>query len=185
MRSRVLLASGPVRVVAALAVLALSCVLAGCTPHIGDHCNLNTDCSLQGTRVCDNSQPNGYCTQFNCGPNTCPDNAACVAIYSAVPGCPYDGYQTPARTARSMCLANCAQNSDCRTGEGYTCVDPTQAPLSGVVIDDNQNKRVCVVVADYSAVGLEAGADAAAVCSPTGPMVPPIDAGVPDAPGGG
>lgn len=60
--------------------------LAGCTPHIGDHCNLNTDCALEGTRACDNAQPNGYCTVFNCSPDTCPDNGpVCMPEGPVVP----------------------------------------------------------------------------------------------------
>ena len=91
----------------ALALLfAAAMLLMGCTPNVGDHCNLNTDCSLQGTLVCDNSQPNGYCTRFNCAPNTCPAGAACVLLYSEVPGCPYDGYSSPSRTQRTVCMKN-------------------------------------------------------------------------------
>ncbi len=174
-----------VRVAAAAAALAGALVLAGCTPHIGDRCTLNTDCSIQNDRICDNAQPNGYCTIFGCGPNQCPDNAACVLLYSTVPGCPYDGYSSPSRTARTMCLANCFTDSDCRNGEGYVCRDPTQPPIDGVVIDDNQAKKVCVVRPDYNAgAPYSAVGDAAAVCLPSGPDVPPIDAGIPDAPGG-
>ncbi len=163
--------------------------LAGCTPQIGDHCNLNTDCSLQGTLVCDNSQINGYCTSFNCSPNTCTDNAACVMFYSSVPGCGYDGYQSPSRTYRTLCLKACNSNSDCRTGEGYECANPQGPPWNGVIIDDVQNRNVCMVIPP----ALDGGAfdnpyvDAQApVCMPAGPVVAPIvEAGAPDAPAGG
>src|SRR5579863_3322454 len=62
--------------------------LVGCTPHVGDHCNQNSDCSLQGTLQCDTSQPNGYCTLFSCTGNSCQNNAVCVALNASVPGCP-------------------------------------------------------------------------------------------------
>src|SRR4051812_10031586 len=51
-------------------------ILAGCTPSIGDKCVLSTDCSTRGDRLCDTSQPDGYCTQFNCSKNGCPDDSA-------------------------------------------------------------------------------------------------------------
>lgn len=169
-------------------VLAAAMFLAGCTPNVGDHCNLNTDCSLQGTLVCDNSQNNGYCTRFNCAPDTCPGNSACVLLYAAVPGCPYNGYASPSRTQRTLCLKVCGQNSDCRTGEGYECRPPSA--LDALIIDDNQNQNVCVVSPTVDA-GTDANpyADAEApVCMPEGPIVPPIpiqEAGAPDAGQGG
>jgi len=180
-----------------LTVCAGAAMLAGCTPQIGDHCNLNTDCSLQGTRVCDNAQTNGYCTSFNCAPNTCIDNAVCVMLYADVPGCPFNGYQSPSRTQRTLCMKGCSQNSDCRTGEGYECVDPTVAPLDGVELDDVQGRKVCSVIPiplDAGAMSDAGGGAVAPVCMPEGPVVPPIveagagggvDAGAPDAPAGG
>src|SRR3954471_3131253 len=84
----------------------------GCTPSIGDKCVLSTDCSTRGDRLCDTSQPDGYCTQFNCAKNGCPDEAACVLFNSNVPGCGYDdragGYGS--RVARSFCVAKCSSN---------------------------------------------------------------------------
>jgi hypothetical protein len=180
----------------ALAVLAATAalLLTGCTPHVGDKCVLNTDCSLQGTRVCDNSQPNGYCTLFNCAPNSCPDNAACVMIYSEVPGCPYDGYAAPPRTGRTMCMASCSKDSDCRTQDGYVCRDPQQPPINGLVVDSNW-QTVCVVSPDYSNASWPVGGvvgvasfdaspgDAAPVCQASGPPVTPYEASTPSEPG--
>ena len=163
-------------------VVAGAAGLVGCTPHIGDHCNLNTDCSIQGTLLCDTSQPNGYCTFFNCAPNSCQNGAVCVMLHASVPGCPYDDYQAPSRTARTMCLAPCSKNSDCRTGEGYECADPTQAPWDAIIIDSNNLQKVCLVnpslgvPASFDDAG--AGDDGPNVCQATGPDVPPIDAGV-------
>jgi hypothetical protein len=165
-------------------------MLSGCTPHVGDHCVLNSDCSLQGTLVCDNSQNNGYCTAFNCVPDSCQAYSVCTMLYSSVPGCPYNGYQTPSRTGRSLCLKACGDDGDCRTSEGYVCRDPMEPPWNGLIIDDNPNQKVCVPDPDYpyqqwpvlGVVGdpyLDATpADAtAAVCMPTGPVVTPFDAG--------
>jgi hypothetical protein len=155
----------------------------GCTPHIGDHCNLNTDCSLDGTRVCDNASNNGYCTSFNCGPNTCIDNAVCVMLYPSVPGCPFNGYQAPSRTQRTLCLKGCGQNSDCRGSEGYECADPASAPWDALILDDNTHQKVCIARPEVDggqvSPSYDAG-DAAPVCLPEGPVVPPIGDGASD-----
>jgi hypothetical protein len=136
------------------ALLALSLV-AGCTPKIGDACTQSTDCSTQGNRVCDTAELGGYCTIFDCARNSCPDMASCVVFNVSVPGCAYDDYLAPERTGRSLCMARCESNSDCRGG--YECVDPRQPPFSAVILDDTQ-QRVCVespavsILADGSVV---------------------------------
>jgi hypothetical protein len=151
--------------------------MAGCTPSIGDQCALSTDCSLQGDRACDTAQPNGYCTQFNCSANTCPDQAACIVFGSSVPGCPYNDYMSPSRTARAFCMAHCQQDSDCRQSDGYVCRDPRSGPWNAIILDDNQSERICISPPDY-AYPPDASLADAAVCLATGPKVPPIDAGV-------
>jgi hypothetical protein len=150
----------------ALALLAgLSAATAGCTPHIGDKCVVNTDCSISNTRQCDTSQPTGYCTVFNCAPNTCPDNAACVLFQASVPGCPLDDYSAPSRTGRTFCMETCNSDSDCRQGDGYHCADPTGAPWSAQIVDDAQGRRVCILPSD-SPGGATVGAP---VCPGTPP----------------
>jgi hypothetical protein len=164
--------------------------LAGCTPHVGDHCVLNTDCSLQGTLVCDNSANNGYCTEFNCIPDSCQPYSVCTMFYSTVPGCPYNGYQSPSRTSRTLCLKACATDGDCRQSEGYVCANPMDPPWNGLIIDDNPNQLVCLQAADYPYqtwpvldvvgdpyVDAEAPDAVAPVCMATGPTVAPYDAG--------
>jgi hypothetical protein len=143
----------PLRLLLALALLG------GCTPEIGDKCVLSTDCSTRGDRLCDTSQPGGYCTQFICTKNSCPNEAACVLFGSAVPGCGYDDRagQYGSRVARAFCVAMCAGDGDCRPG--YVCGDPKAAPWSGLIQDDDQNKRGCLVApTDYD---LDGGLDAA------------------------
>src|SRR4051794_157162 len=68
---------------------ALSVASFACTPVIGDKCTVSTDCSIRGDRLCDTSQPAGYCTQLNCRAGGCADEASCVLFSSAVPGCNY------------------------------------------------------------------------------------------------
>ena len=174
----------------ALGLLLLSTAAAGCAPKIGDKCVLSTDCSQQGTLVCDTSQPAGYCTQLNCNNGSCPNDAVCVAFQSSVPGCAYDDYQSPSRTARSFCMAHCSDNSDCRQSEGYVCANPIFAPWSAAILDNNQSQKVCIVAAGRLA---DASPDPeAAVCmsySVDAGSVPTPDAGgdssEPDAGGAG
>lgn len=164
-----------------VAVFALVLCAAGCSPKVGDHCQLNTDCGSSGTLVCDTSYPNGYCTQFNCTPDVCQNEAACVEIYPSVSGCPYDDYHSPSRTGRTFCLAQCNSDSDCRTGDGYVCRDPRTFPYSAAIIDDVQTQRVCVPGASYAEPpegGLEGGLPEGSVCSVSGPPVPALDAAV-------
>ncbi len=181
-------AFAPVPVLVALAFAGASSALLGCTPVIGDHCALSTDCSVQGTRVCDTSEPNGYCTEIGCTANLCPDNATCVEFNASLPGCGYDDYSAPSREGRSMCMRSCQSDSDCRESEGYSCVDPRVQ--SGAIILDSISAdspwRVCMVA------GTATSSADAAVCSPDRPDAPPLDlssgeggAGVVDATVGG
>jgi hypothetical protein len=161
------------------AAAALLSAVAACTPEIGDKCILSTDCSIRSDRVCDTSQPNGYCTT-NCRGNSCPDKAACVLYNTSIQGCGFDDRAGPfgSRVARSFCTARCFSNADCRTEEGYICADPKAYPWKAFILDDVQDQTVCLVM---PAEGLEGGVDAstndAAVCKATTDDVAPIDAG--------
>ena len=162
-------------------VAALAAFASGCTPQIGDKCVLNTDCSVQGTLQCDTSQPNGYCTFFDCAPDTCQNQATCVLFQAAIPGCPYDDYQAPARTGRTMCLKQCHKNSDCRESDGYICthlvecnggVCESLAPWHAQIVDDDQTQQVCILAPDYDAGPIASYlVEAGGVCSPSGPSV--------------
>jgi hypothetical protein len=151
--------------------------LSGCTPSIGDKCVLSTDCSIRGDRLCDTSQPGGYCTIFNCQGNLCPEEAACILFHPNVQGCQYDD-RSPSRTGRTFCMRQCNTNSDCR--EGYVCADPRQPPWSALILDDDQNQRVCIVPPDNGVIGPGAtvSIEDAAVCSPQPPEAGPLDGGM-------
>jgi hypothetical protein len=185
-----LLGSGTGRLHALAALLggmALPVAAAGCAPKIGDKCVLSTDCSTQGTLVCDTSQPAGYCTQLNCTNGSCPNDAVCVLFQSSVPGCAYDDYQSPSRTGRSFCMAHCGENSDCRQSDGYICQDPTSQPWNASILDNNQAQRVCIVAP--SPLSPDASDPGAAVCMTYADAAPdaPVDGGdasEPDAEGG-
>ena len=100
----------------------LVAVAAGCKPKVGDDCRISTDCSAAGDRLCDITAPGGYCTVYNCEPDSCPeDESLCVefgAQRSPVSKC--EDKQSPSPYGRACCMATCDDNSDCRTG--YTCV---------------------------------------------------------------
>lgn len=81
----------------------------GCKKVIGDPCSVASDCSISGDRQCDITQYDGYCTQAACDPNSCPDNASCVA---------FDAHAS--RLERRYCMESCETDDDCRTPE-YHC----------------------------------------------------------------
>lgn len=122
----------------ALALLAL-----GCAPQIGDDCDTSQDCSQGGERLCDVTQPDGYCTVFNCEPGSCPDNSVCVVFAvdeSSVPECVDPN--TLSRFTRSFCLRTCEGRSDCRSG--YDCFDLRQPNDFSAVVVDSGPGRVCM-----------------------------------------
>jgi hypothetical protein len=168
-----------------LAVLG-ALVLLGCTPSVGDSCQLSTDCGSTGQLVCDTSQYGGYCTVVDCLANACPDNAGCINFYPSVPGCGYDD-RLPSRLAQSFCMATCSSNSDCRAE--YVCASPSGSPWFAMIADDNQQELVCLPLPPTSSVGGVSKPDIdpdAAVCQLNGPTYdagfPPLpDATAPDA----
>ena len=112
----------------------------GCKPQIGDSCKLSTDCSVTGDRLCDTSQPDGYCTIFNCEFGTCPGESACIEFH---PGsnAPSPPSVSTSRFARRFCIATCGQASDCRSG--YVCVDPKDRDAR--MLDNNASyPKVCL-----------------------------------------
>lgn len=163
-------------------------LITACQPKIGDKCQLHSDCSVTGGRIClpdlsTATQPNfpaGYCTMFNCEPGTCPDEASCVAygtVPSARPGCADVLSQ---RFERTFCMRSCSSSSDCRTDSGYACVDlsPKDNPWGAVVVENGARpSTVCVLPASGSiAPVMVAAAGVPGVCAP------PADASFPPGP---
>ena len=177
-------------VVSLAAALAAGSWLTGCTPKIGDSCALSTDCASDGTRVCDTSEPGGFCTVINCTGNAlgsqCPDNALCVNFLPNEPGCPRQ-VRSPAATAVSECRDTCGSDSDCRTD--YYCRDPRLPPWSAQILDPEQVVTICLpllVFVDGGTSSVNYGYDGSLdavppVCQSTGPSFdagfPPLDAG--------
>ncbi len=118
----------------ALALVAGAAI--GCAPRIGDSCGNSTNCSINGDRLCDTSQPNGACLVFDCQPDLCPDDAVCVRFNPE-----------PARRAVVACMRRCGDDGDCRTGDGYRCksADELGGAVTAVVTDlDPPDGRFCV-----------------------------------------
>ena len=134
----------------------------GCQPSIGDACSTSTDCSTQGDRLCDTTQPGGYCTIFNCEPNTCPeDEAACVAFHGSLdPACGSADDGEWARFERSFCMALCEDNSDCRSD--YVCIRPDDR--DAFVVDDDRSVKVCL--ARLSTAAADPNGDPPEACFP-------------------
>lgn len=64
------------------AALALASGLAvGCSKQVGDPCRTSIDCSINGDRSCDISQPGGYCTVEGCDDASCPEDSTCVRLF--------------------------------------------------------------------------------------------------------
>jgi hypothetical protein len=144
-----------------LLLVALAAVAAGCKPKIGDDCQLSTDCSAASDRLCDITAPGGYCTIYNCEPNTCPeDESLCVefgAQRSPVTACQSE--QSPSPYARAFCMATCESNDDCR--DGYSCVDLTKESArynwGAMLIDKGRGDRACL--ADFDAAPVDKDAE--------------------------
>jgi hypothetical protein len=147
------------RVVRFPALVVCAAFFLGCAPKIGDSCSVSTDCSVNGDRLCDTTQPGGYCTVFNCQPDSCPGNSVCVAFRDSSCG---EVSGRAVRFQRTFCMASCDSNGDCRAG--YTCRD-----VGVQIVDTNpSNGNVCAVAVSSQEPVLEAGVDAETppICSP-------------------
>jgi hypothetical protein len=124
---------------------AIAILMLGCQPDIGDACTTNAQCSLTGDRLCDPTSPGGYCTQFNCLPGKCPDEAACVGFYSKLSNA-CTAALPEQRFERSFCMKKCESDDDCRTDDGYKCLRPPPE-VDAVVLEsgDAANTSVCMV----------------------------------------
>ena len=130
------------RALHALAPLALLLVAGACGTEIGDECDVSSDCSSDGDRLCDVTSPGGYCTIVGCGYDTCPSEATCVRFFpastvnlpcdpdtegdttrdcTADEVCTLAGTCAPRQAEARFCMRRCSDPSDCR--DGYECRD--------------------------------------------------------------
>ncbi|HKO89539.1 MAG TPA: hypothetical protein VJU61_00210 [Polyangiaceae bacterium] len=153
-----------------LLAFAAALLLVACQPEIGDSCSNASDCSQQGERTCDVTQPGGYCTIFGCDVDACPEEAACIGFQSVVsiaPEC--SSLQARPRLQRTLCLLTCKKNSDCRGG--YSCVDMKQQNPWGAQVISSGSGKVCALPAPAAPVG------ETQVCSEAPLPIPVFDAG--------
>lgn len=117
--------------------LVLGLMLSACGKKIGDGCSSSIDCSPNGDRLCDFTQPGGYCSIQGCDAETCPDGALCV-----------EWRGEPSRTLETWCNSDCGRDQDCRTG--YVClvassiVDERGAALARVLDEGREEQGICV-----------------------------------------
>ena len=108
------------RVIGLLIALAAALVSAGCGKEIGASCETALDCSSQGSRLCDRTQPHGYCTLRGCEEGTCPEESVCVKFRPA-----------QERLAVTYCMYKCEEDDDCRDDEGYQCASTSEFGAPG------------------------------------------------------
>jgi hypothetical protein len=110
-----------------------------CGPQLGDSCKTATDCSIQGNRICDKSQPGGYCTIANCDKGGCGDGeGVCVRFRPDEP-----------RLSVSYCMKECSDSSDCRDAFGCRTAAQLNAKSAesrvAEVVDTNAGAKFCVL----------------------------------------
>jgi len=156
-----------------LGLVLLAWASVGCLPKIGDDCRVDSDCSQIGDRVCDTSQYQGYCTQFNCTPTSCPvGEGICVSFGSEpslVKGCQDEGRPSP--YARSFCMKPCTRNDDCRPE--YECIDLEGVDpwAANVIQKPPAASKVCLVPQSAGTVDLDLLSDLEEnVCSWPSPL---------------
>jgi hypothetical protein len=114
---------------------------AGCAPEIGDKCSTALDCSAQGSRLCDRTQPGGYCTLAGCDNGTCPSEAVCVKFRPA-----------EERLAVTYCMYKCSDSGDCR--DGYHCTSASDFGTPGdAEILGSASQRFCSIPASMPMAG--------------------------------
>lgn len=114
----------------------LASFVVGCAPRVGDGCATATNCSINGDRSCDTASTGGACTIFDCQPDQCPDDAVCARFLPSMP-----------RRSVVACMRRCSSDGDCRSGDGYRCIDPTTyegGDFAQVIDQMRPNARFCV-----------------------------------------
>jgi len=123
-------------------LIVLTLLVAACGKEIGDPCIVSSDCSTDGTRQCDSSSKEGYCTIRGCDYDTCPSEAACIRFFTGSFSnrtcdpttedrstdncsldelCSIEGHCVPRSSEVRYCMRTCESNGDCR--DGYECRD--------------------------------------------------------------
>lgn len=113
--------------------------MSACSPQLGDSCSTALNCSVNGDRACDVTQPGGACISYDCQADQCADDAVCVRFHPAEP-----------RRSLVACMRRCHSDGDCRTDEGYRCIDSAtydDGLFSEVVDRERPDARFCAATA--------------------------------------
>jgi hypothetical protein len=149
-----------------LTFLVTGLAASGCGKKIGDGCSTNIDCAQDGTRICDLSQPGGYCTVDGCTEDSCPSESICVRFFdqkyatlSCSPEQPCRSDEVcvvrdtgtsppfqvcvPAASERRFCADKCSSDGDCRGS--YNCQAAGTYGSLALLKDpaDAQNAKFC------------------------------------------
>lgn len=133
-------------------VVVLAFLAVGCGNEIGDSCVVSSDCDPNGTRICDTSQKEGYCTIQGCDFSTCPDGSACIRFFTGTFSnrdcqantdcsldelCSITNKCVPRSAETRYCMKTCDSNGDCR--DGYECrtFDDMKKHGGEAVLQDN------------------------------------------------
>jgi hypothetical protein len=146
--------SARLRSLAWSSLLCAALSLGACKRDIGDDCKNSLDCSQESERLCDISQPGGYCTIEGCDERTCPESSVCVRFFPRLgltkpcsAGCTPDelclpeGTCAPRMSERRFCVHSCGDNSDCRGG--YVCRQAGTQGTLGLSTNPNDIVRFC------------------------------------------
>ena len=120
-------------------------VSVGCGRGIGDACESSLRCSAGGTRLCDMTQPGGYCTLAACQPGNCPSDSVCVTFWQNTTEQTASSDRN--RLSTNYCMRKCDDRSDCRDDEGYDCITGDQFGVEGeaTVEGGGSDQKFCAV----------------------------------------
>ena len=123
-----------------ICILGAAVALAGCGDKIGDACQVSSECSSQGDRLCDTTSPDGYCTIVGCDFDTCPEESVCVRFFGVANSnrpcdpqsedvstddctpdelCSLSETCVPRTAETRFCMLRCESQDDCR--DKYEC----------------------------------------------------------------
>jgi hypothetical protein len=123
-------------------LMAVSCCLAACSRGIGDSCESALLCSASATRLCDMTQPGGYCTLAGCQEGSCPSESTCVTFWQDTARSDIDRN----RLSVNYCMRKCDERSDCRDSDGYDCLSGKDFGYHGeATVEGQPDQKFCAV----------------------------------------
>jgi hypothetical protein len=163
-------------------LLAMAVSAASCGRKIGDSCQTAADCDPSGARICDISQPGGYCTILGCDETTCPSEATCVRYFPVQflskpcnpfcedqhcsPGTGADSASGDAAACPMLCPAGSPQGSPvdpCPNGPTNDCTADEICLDEGLCAPRSTEMRFCAFVC-----ASDADCRGGYICRPTG-----------------